>query len=1146
MATNNIQVIQQWCEEARKLLKTKSGKVIKTASKESDALKKYINSVAKLLQKLTADPSLSNIYIPFQERFQQLALEMQKLSGEVNQARGKDDDKKNVAQAKLNTSFQSLENDIKEVLPVVDARRLYMADYDKTLQAVQLMAVQECAQPEPLEKELAKIHDQCQQNTVDAYGIGQKALKALMVKVDKEREDAKKRKELADKQKEKQPECGVKLETARNFLSEIEDLVGVEATAKKYRDIILAAEELCKTGKYRDAITKLEELKALPKIDQIKKDSDQQVQTLKELPGYQKGEECLAALKALMPSDDLQALEQEFKQAGNAFLQEGNVKNKVQQAFAAVVKKLEETLKTRQTQLADVERLSTVLTNLYQNLADISNPINVLEDKVGFDDFVTWRAGKMLPQAVGKGLQLEFSISAKLDNIRQAKDEWTQAKGELDKIYQGLLALNKSPCKAVEERSKGDIGKINKSDITYFEEQREWSSLTRRLAVAKQALTELQQMHDDFDGLAQPREQAHAQVEEKRKSLLPAIENFDKAVVDRCGQEGLPAYDAGKQFVTLVDGVMQTWNQAKVKATTDNDLNNARELALTGLADIEERLAQANTPEGIKNAVGDHDQDLTQPAFEKAWAEFERLQLQSQSLDNTTAKKLAKQGQDVRKMAPPDWKGALLAITELNAQAKGDVEVAGNAQAGLQQTIIALGNEVLTAINQAKAGTENAEAFEGTFKALMDEHAELLLLGQSNNIDALQEAEQGLKDLQLRASKLQVEQKGTGTPLDFVYKQFEKLEADLKEARPGLEKNEPQALVRLTEAWVSLKAEIFSMEPSAAQDKLLAFTKQFHQAEVAAEKVVAIRGQYDEMLPSVEKLLKELTDAGSAPEYAKQLQARLKEAKKKAGAPGTLYEALTSLQVLNVEVFEARTNRDKALLKEKGVVQAKHQDEQLLTTYERTRKICEDKYVKEAKAAVDNSDGDTALPKELSRMLDMAKQTFKQGDVAKALQQVELTIERAKQIIANPYGPAIGSRNDLPKDKQVWQEAIVAFKLSLDGLRDVTLIAAGDIHEAAKSALTDMLDELKLRFDPLAFDTALHNLMDTTMDAGKRRAAREAALAVVHSNQAILSKHPYVKKLLANPAAKGQFSLGYRRMQSALTRLEANISRCVR
>jgi hypothetical protein len=64
------------------------------------------------------------------------------------------------------------------------------------------------------------------------------------------------------------------------------------------------------------------------------------------------------------------------------------------------------------------------------------------------------------------------------------------------------------------------------------------------------------------------------------------------------------------------------------------------------------------------------------------------------------------------------------------------------------------------------------------------------------------------------------------------------------------------------------------------------------------------------------------------------------------------------------------------------------------------------------------------------------------------------------------------------------------------------------------------------------------------LDEQARRAQRESALAQVRNAQAALANNPLLISLAKNPIASDRVSAALRRLDSSLTRLEANISRC--
>ena len=85
---------------------------------------------------------------------------------------------------------------------------------------------------------------------------------------------------------------------------------------------------------------------------------------------------------------------------------------------------------------------------------------------------------------------------------------------------------------------------------------------------------------------------------------------------------------------------------------------------------------------------------------------------------------------------------------------------------------------------------------------------------------------------------------------------------------------------------------------------------------------------------------------------------------------------------------------------------------------------------------------------------------------------------------------------------------------------------------------------LSAKFEPAQFDTSVRLLGSDAIDGQKRRAYRESALALVRNAHGLLSNNPLLISLVKNPIASGKLSAAMRRLDSSLTRLEANISRC--
>ena len=325
--------------------------------------------------------------------------------------------------------------------------------------------------------------------------------------------------------------------------------------------------------------------------------------------------------------------------------------------------------------------------------------------------------------------------------------------------------------------------------------------------------------------------------------------------------------------------------------------------------------------------------------------------------------------------------------------------------------------------------------------------------------------------------------------------------------------------------------------------KIAAFAKAVTEAETNATKVAEVRTQYEGYVGTVQTAFDTFKNRGGMPKYVEALTARLKEAKELAKDPNKLYEALEKLRAMDKEMTQATANPQAGLDKEGAIRNKEQEDARQKSEWEHGIKVFESKAIKAASEVVSEKGGDKALIKELERIANLARGTAKQKDYGKALQQLELANERAKQIVADPYGPAIGSRNKLPKDSQRYAEALDAFAQAIAAFPDEVKKAVPTLPDPVTAKLRSMLSSLTARFDKTAFIGPIQKLTQDGIDDKARRAFREAALVKVRSVQAELAKHPQMVALAANPIAPKEISLVYRRLQSTLATLDANISR---
>jgi hypothetical protein len=358
-----------------------------------------------------------------------------------------------------------------------------------------------------------------------------------------------------------------------------------------------------------------------------------------------------------------------------------------------------------------------------------------------------------------------------------------------------------------------------------------------------------------------------------------------------------------------------------------------------------------------------------------------------------------------------------------------------------------------------------------------------------------------------------------------------------------LKRNDPKMLETLQKLLAQLKVDIYRTDPEDAKKKMEAFEAAAKRAQTDAKKVEEIRTQFNDLLPGVKSAYELLAKRKIAPKYTAELKARLGKVEELAKQPAKLYEALNKLKTLDAELSIAATDLAKVMGKEKELIEGEQRQEANKAEWKRAVKVCEEVHLKAAEAAVDASGGDRALLKELTRMVKLARKTADDGDLVKALQQIELTSVRAKQIQQDPYGPSIGARNQLPQDVKRYGEALGLFNKALDSLLADTVKVVPNMAPAVGDKMKRLIDAVKSKFDPNVFAGPIQKLTAEGLNDGQRRALREAALTTLRGVQATLEQNPQITLLLENPVAKSQFSVAFRAVQSRLAALDANIQR---
>jgi len=189
--------------------------------------------------------------------------------------------------------------------------------------------------------------------------------------------------------------------------------------------------------------------------------------------------------------------------------------------------------------------------------------------------------------------------------------------------------------------------------------------------------------------------------------------------------------------------------------------------------------------------------------------------------------------------------------------------------------------------------------------------------------------------------------------------------------------------------------------------------------------------------------------------------------------------------------------------------------------------------------------GDKGLLKEIRNLLKRALKSHKDGNLTAAISQIRMTHRRIDEVVADPLGPAIGSRKSLMANAEQYRtDAVELVQLLGDlpnkaservpGIAPEVLTQLGKVSEATANLIhADALIGHAARLDdPDAADTVL-------------RERREGAMAKTRQLREQLLGHPLMVQLAATPLNR-TIPAVMKRLLQHINRFEANVSRAVK
>lgn len=271
-------------------------------------------------------------------------------------------------------------------------------------------------------------------------------------------------------------------------------------------------------------------------------------------------------------------------------------------------------------------------------------------------------------------------------------------------------------------------------------------------------------------------------------------------------------------------------------------------------------------------------------------------------------------------------------------------------------------------------------------------------------------------------------------------------------------------------------------------------------------------------------------------DYKAQLLKQLDQCQASGKVEGQLTTAQAELAEVRAEVARVvvdpgamQQGGDLARSVKEGIARDKREFETLY------RDHFQQQLLPQVKAALQEA-GDTTQYKELVALGASTAKTFsKSRDAQLARMQLQVAIDRAKDILAYPGGMMLHARGQLPAVNAKWHAAVVELRRSLEQV-GVAVAAAEATAKAETDKATGLVRDLFLE---RAFDPPVRVMTDAASDAAAIRRAREQGLSLVRQYRTYVQTDRRLLELQRNP-----FVAPFRaitKINQALFHLERNL-----
>lgn len=788
--------------------------------------------------------------------------------------------------------------------------------------------------------------------------------------------------------------------------------------------------------------------------------------------------------------------------------------------------------------------------------ADKVSLVTEQENQRQFELVLALREQRQHAEALSAAQALERALqSAAQTQAVAAHQAWKKVEGELRgqdfinglKIAGGNLGLPAD----VREQAATLLRRIGQAQLDQKALVRDWTGLTELHAEVRETLAGLGKAQKDFGDFAPQRLKADQAMKLKWTEVEQALGKLQQSLT-QAGADADPALQPLRASLKTLQG---EWALKLASASSALDLAQPdSEKAVAGLL---QQIAAAGQAKAIEATRRAQREAQGAQAFREALALLEQTELaalrgasSSQAMALATELTGLEKKLDLETDPEAPWAGRIGELAQIKKRIVQATTQAGQEcttiNQGLTDRITKLRQSLQTAQQSLKQKIGGgAGKFEPLFTALRGELDSLELLTKTTNKSAAEGNTALITALEKRVQQL-LDAINVGSDFEGVQTGIKQLRTDIdKLDKAGLKKEAEATSTKLNQQYTDLEATIYGLEPAAMTQALATLRTALATAQTELTDIQDNRRKLDLLANGCVQRIQAFARQGFAEAYRKSLEQRVSAARKKGLVAAELVAAIAELEALAVELTGIEADPTQALKHQTQLLADQHAQAKLRREWESKSTVVEKTVLPRADRAVEDAGGDTGQVDEAKRMLKMAKKAADGGNFERALQVLTQLEARVAQIERNPAGTGLGDRKALPKHVEAYSAEVMKLRQAFDGFVKAALAKVPSEQQGlVQPVLERTVQGLKARLNPGLFKLATDVLTDSKAEAGRRREAREEALARLRETVSFINTHPTMDKLKVNPIAPLQGDL--RVLDAALTRLEAHIRASVR